>query len=119
MATERSSAKEQIKIDQYRSVHRRYRRNIDEQVLDIESGSHEGAPQAVGNVRTVGEHGLFDDLVKELFDETGLGVVTAGGEFGHVARPRQMDGRALIGGVVTGRIDRPVARANVETANRI
>jgi hypothetical protein len=79
--------------------------DIDQKLLDIESGRREGLAQLVHYVGTIRKNGLFDNLVKELLDEGAMGVFVVRGVFGDVARAGHFDGFAFVGDVFGDGID--------------
>ena len=79
--------------------------NIDQKLLDVESGRREGLPQLVHNVRTIRKNGLFDNHVEQLIDEGAVGVFIVGGKFGDVARAAEFYHFSLVGQIFRLGID--------------
>src|SRR3954463_10995611 len=89
----------------FRVVESRESRDIDQKLLDVESGRREGLAQLVHNVWTIRKNGLFDNDVEELLDEGAMGVIVVSGEFSNVARAGEFYDFAFVGQIFGESVD--------------
>src|ERR1043166_9709863 len=103
----------------FQAVQRRNGGDFDEQILQVEFRSNKCLAQAIHGVRTISQHGLFDNMMKELLDEAVLGLFAPGGESGNIPRAGETDRLAFISGVVADGVDGLAALARLESAHGV
>ena len=86
----------------------RNRGHIYNQLLDVELRGHERLSEPAFHIRTVGQHRLLHDMIKQMLDERVLRVLASGRELRDVARSGQVNSLPVIGGIIAHGVDDPI-----------